>query len=181
MLLILQNSEVAAEVSEDPVRMYLRDIGEVKLLNSDSEFRLATIIEANRFVIMLRRRPPTKGLTLECSIYHAVLAEMYTSWERLLEDAERLHYELPDLGLILTEAQALHAGWQSDAPSYLRAYLDNGRWGTDQLWDNLARHVYSVFLSLYLFPLKVRGVAAQAPQPGSTPAQSTFSVSQPAI
>jgi RNA polymerase primary sigma factor len=150
----IKNPEVAAEVSEDPVRMYLRDIGEVKLLNSDSEFRLATIIEANRFVIMLRRRPPTKGLTLECSIYHAVLAEMYTSWERLLEDAERLHYELPDLGLILTEAQALHAGWQSDAPSYLRAYLDNGHWGTDQLWDNLARHIYSIFLSLYLFPLK---------------------------
>src|SRR5215211_5824651 len=42
----LKNPEVAAEVSEDPVRMYLRDIGEVKLLNSDSEFRLATIIEA---------------------------------------------------------------------------------------------------------------------------------------
>jgi hypothetical protein len=55
--------------------------------------------------------------------------------------------------LILTEGQALHLGWQSDAPSYLRAYLDNGHWGVDQLWDNLARNAYSVFLSLYLFPL----------------------------
>lgn len=150
----IKNPEVAAELSEDPVRLYLREIGQVKLLDSDSEFRLATIIEANRFVGMLRRRPPTKGLTFECSIYHVILAEMHTAWERLLEDAGRLHYELPDLGLILTEAQTLHAGWQSDAPSYLRAYLDNGHWGTDQLWDNLARHVYSVFLSLYLFPLK---------------------------
>ena len=149
----LKNPEVAAEVSEDPVRMYLRDIGEVKLLNSDSEFRLATIIEANRFVSTLRRRPLTKGLSRECAIYHAILSEMHTSWERLVEDAHRLHYELPDLSLILTEAQALHAGWQSDAPSYLRAYLDNGHWGVDQLWDNLARNAYSVFLSLYLFPL----------------------------
>ena len=149
----LKNPEVAAEVSEDPVRMYLRDIGEVKLLNSDSEFRLATIIEANRFVITLRRRPQPKELSRECGVYHAVLSEMHTSWERLVEDAKRLHYELPDLGLILTEAQALHAGWQSDQPSYLRAYLDNGHWGVDQLWDNLARNAYSVFLSLYLFPL----------------------------
>jgi RNA polymerase primary sigma factor len=149
----LKNPEVAAEVSEDPVRMYLRDIGEVKLLNSDSEFRLATIIEANRFVITLRRRPQPKGLSRECAIYHAILAEMHTSWERLVEDASRLHYEPPDLGLVLTEAQALHAGWQSDAPSYLRAYLDNGHWGVDPLWDNLARNAYSVFLSLYLFPL----------------------------
>ena len=149
----LKNPEVAAEVSEDPVRMYLRDIGEVKLLNSDSEFRLATIIEANRFVITLRRRPLRQGLSRECAIYQAILSEMHTSWERLVEDARRLHYELPDLSLILTEAQALHAGWQSDAPSYLRAYLDNGHWGVDQLWDNLARNAYSVFLSLYLFPL----------------------------
>ena len=149
----LKNPEVAAEVSEDPVRMYLRDIGEVKLLNSDSEFRLATIIEANRFVSTLRRRPLTKGLSRECAIYHTILSEMHTSWERLVEDAKRLHYELPDLSLILTEAQALHAGWQSDAPSYLRAYLDNGHWGVDQLWDTLARNAYSVFLSLYLFPL----------------------------
>ena len=149
----LKNPEVAAEVSEDPVRMYLRDIGEVKLLNSDSEFRLATIIEADRFIVTLRRRPLTKGLSGECAIYHAILSEMQTSWERLVEDARRLHYELPDLGLILTEAQALHAGWQSDQPSYLRAYLDNGHWGVDQLWDTLARNAYSVFLSLYLFPL----------------------------
>jgi RNA polymerase primary sigma factor len=149
----IKNPEVAAELSEDPVRLYLREIGQVKLLDSDSEFRLATIIEASRFVGMLRRRPLTKGLTFECSIYHVVLEEMHTAWERLLEDAERLHYELPDPGLILTEAQTLHEGWQSDAPSYLRAYLDNGHWGIDQLWDNLARNVYSVFLSLYLFPL----------------------------
>src|SRR5690349_23805833 len=150
----LKNPEVAAELSEDPVRLYLREIGEVKLLDSDSEFRLATIIEASRFLVTLRRRPLVKDLSSECAIYHAILSEMLTSWERLVEDAKRLHYELPDLGLILTEGQALHAGWQSEQPSYLRAYLDNGHWGVDQLWDNLARNAYSVFLSLYLFPLK---------------------------
>jgi RNA polymerase primary sigma factor len=149
----LKNPEVAAELSEDPVRLYLREIGEVKLLDSDREFRLATLIEANRFVITLRRRPLAKGLSRECAIYHAILSEMHTAWERLVEDAKRLHYDLPDLSLILTEAQALHAGWQSDAPSYLRAYLDNGHWGVDPLWDTLARNAYSVFLSLYLFPL----------------------------
>jgi RNA polymerase primary sigma factor len=150
----LKNPQVAAELSEtDNVRLYLREIGEVKLLDADSEFRLATIIEANRLVITLRRRPLPQGLSRECAIYHAILSEMHTSWGRLVEDAQRLRYELPDLSLILTDAQALHAGWQSDAPSYLRAYLDNGHWGVDQLWDTLARNAYSVFLSSYLFPL----------------------------
>ena len=91
-------------------------------------------------------------MTIECAIYHSIITEMLTSWERLVEDAERLEHDAPDLGLMLTEAQALHAGWESDAPSYLRAFLDNGMWGSDQLWDNLARKSYSVFLSLYLLP-----------------------------
>ena len=150
----LKNPQVAAEISEDPVRLYLRDIGKVKLLDADSEFRLATMIEANRLVGVLRRRPHPKDLSTTCAIYHAVISEMSTSWERLVEDAERLHHDPPDFGMMLGEAQALHAGWQSDAPSYLRAFLDNGMWGTDELWDEFARKAYSVFLSLYLFPLK---------------------------
>jgi RNA polymerase primary sigma factor len=149
----LKNPEVAAELSEDPVRLYLREIGQVKLLDSDSEFRLATMIEASRLVITYRRRPLRKNLTLVCGIYHSLLADMLTSWQRLLEDAERLHHDPPDLGLILSESQALHAGWESEQPSYLRAFLDNGMWGTDELWNEIARQAYSVFLSLYLLPL----------------------------
>ncbi|HET9591019.1 MAG TPA: sigma-70 family RNA polymerase sigma factor [Anaerolineales bacterium] len=150
----LRSPQLAAELADDPVRLYLREIGQVKLLDSDSEFRLATMIEANRLVISFRRRPLRKGLSLACGIYHAILSELITSWKRLLEDAERLQNEPPDLGLILTEAQALRAGWESDAPSYLRAFLDNGMWGIDELWNEIARKAYSVFLGLYLLPLK---------------------------
>jgi len=149
-----RNSVVASDLSEDPVKLYLREIGEVDLLNADSEFRLATLIEASRLVNTFHRRPHRKGVTVACSIYHSLIGELLTAWERLVEDAERLHHDLPDLGLILTEAQALHAGWESDAPSYLRAFLDNGMWGRDELWNDLARKAYSIFLSLYLLPLK---------------------------
>ncbi len=53
--------EIAAELAEDPVRLYLREIGEVKLLDSDSEFRLATLIEANRQIGAFLHRPARKG------------------------------------------------------------------------------------------------------------------------
>ncbi len=153
----LKNPEVAAELSEDPVRLYLRDIGQVKLLDSDSEFRLATMIEANRLIVTYRRRPLRKNMTLTCAIYHSLLADTVTSWDRLVEDAGRLNHEPPDLGLILSESQALHAGWESDQPSYLRAFLDNGMWGTDELWNEIARQAYSVFLGVYLLPLSYAG------------------------
>ena len=150
----LRSQELALELSEDPVRLYLREIGLVKLLDSDSEFRLATLSEADRFITTLRKLNQRKGVSLASSIYHSLISEMITSWDRLIEDTERLNHELPNLALMLAEAQALHAGWQFDSPSYFRAYLDNGHWGVDHLWDNLARHAYAVFLSLYLLPFK---------------------------
>jgi len=150
----LRSPEVAAELSEDPVRLYLREIGLVKLLNSDSEFRLATLIEADRFTKSLSKLKQRKSVSIEASIYHALISEMLTSWERLVEDAQRLDNKLPELALLVEDAQSLHEGWDFASPSYLRAYLDNGHWGFDHLWDNLARHAYSVFLSLYLLPIK---------------------------
>jgi RNA polymerase primary sigma factor len=150
----IKKPSIVAELSGDPVKLYLREIGQVDLLDADSEFRLAAMIEASRLVNTFRRHPHRKGLTVACSIYHSLLGELLTSWERLVEDAERLHHDLPDLGLILTEAQTMHISWESDTPSYLRAFLDNGMWGRDELWDDLARKAFSVFLSLYLLPLK---------------------------
>jgi RNA polymerase primary sigma factor len=171
----IKNSTVAAELSGDPVKLYLREIGQVELLDADSEFRLAAMIEANRLVNTFRRRPHRKGLSVTCSIYHSLIGELLTSWDRLVEDAERLHHDLPDLGLILTEAQTLHISWQSDTPSYLRAFLDNGMWGRDELWDDLARKAFSVFLSLYLLPLKyAEWLLGHINQTHSLPTQRTL-------
>ena len=150
----VHSHDFAAELSEDPVRLYLREIGLVKLLDSDSEFRLATISEADRRITQLRKLKQRKGVSLACSIYHALLLELTTSWDRLIEDTKQLDHELPNLALMIAEAQSLHSGWQFDSPSYFRAYLDNGHWGVDHLWDNFARHAYGVFLDLYLLPFK---------------------------
>ncbi|GJQ34569.1 MAG: hypothetical protein JETCAE01_05790 [Anaerolineaceae bacterium] len=148
------HAHLSSEPGEDPVRLYLREIGQVKLLDADSEFRLATLIEGDRMIATLHRLIKRKGVSQEVSIYHSILSEMLTSWDRLIEDTERLEHDLPSMALLLAEAQSLHAGWEFDSPSYLRAYLDNGQWGGNHLWDNLARHAYSVYLCLYLLPYK---------------------------
>ena len=148
----LDSPELAAELAEDPVRLYLREIGQVKLLDSDSEFRLATLVEAWRLIAAFRRHPLRRKASLAASIHHAILKELTTAWKRLGEDAKNLNHTLPDLALILTEAQALHIQWETDTPSYARAYLDSGLWGQDQLWDGLVRHAYNVFLCLYILP-----------------------------
>lgn len=57
--IIRKKTSLTAELSNDPVRLYLREIGKVELLDSNSEFRLATILEGRRLV---KKWPFAKGL-----------------------------------------------------------------------------------------------------------------------
>ena len=154
---LLKDPALIMELSEDPVRLYLKEIGEIELLDVDKEFWLATRIEAARRIEALSRAHPLarKGAAVRKGIYQALFDELLTAWKRLLEDTRRLGYSCPDLSLILAESQMLQHTWNSLAPSYLRSYLDNGRWGKDPLWDGVARHAYTVFICLYLMPSNV--------------------------
>ena len=144
--------QIVAELSQDPVRLYLREIGQVKLLNSDEEFRLATMIEAMRMVGTFRHHPVRKGVLPATGIYHNLLTQLLTSWKRFGQDAKRLRIELADLCLMIAEAQSLQRGWEMDSPSYLRLFLANDQWKRDLVWESMVRKTYNVFLCLYLLP-----------------------------
>lgn len=153
-LIDLRIPALAVELSDDPVRLYLREIGQVKLLDADSEFRLATMIEARRLILTLARRRTSGRRTKsnEVTVYHGVLGELRTAWSRMQEDAERLGTCLPDAALMLAEAQMLHQTWETKTPSYLRSYLESEMWGKDPLWDSLVGHTFNVYLSFYTLP-----------------------------
>jgi len=146
-------------------------VSNIDLLDPDREFWLATRLEAAKRLDLLgqqviRRTKPTPGINFleripavprlsspsRRSIYHALYEDLSTSWQRLVEDTSRIGYACPDLNLILAEGRLLRTSWQNDYPSYLRAYLDNGLWGHDHLWDGVARNSFAVFLYLYMFP-----------------------------
>ncbi len=152
---ILEDPSLAVELSEDPVRLYLKEIGQINLLDADSEFRLAARIEAERELDTLKSQvdPTLKGADWTRQLLHLLVDEMCVSWESFKAAAEKIgQADIPDLALVLLEAQALRQAWQSDTPSYLRSYLDNGQWGRVPLWDALVRHAFKVFLCLYLLP-----------------------------
>jgi len=152
--LSLTNPEVLAELSEDPVRLYLREIGQVKLLDAESEFRLATMVEGRRLVLTLGRRRAAHRCDgpYEEAVYRCALAELTTAWKRTQEDAKRLKIGSPDPALMLAEAQVLHIQWNDENPSYMRSYLEYEVWGKDPLWDSLVTQAYQVFLIFYLLP-----------------------------
>jgi RNA polymerase primary sigma factor len=144
--------EFTAELAEDPVRLYLREIGQVKLLTSDGEFRLATLVEAQHQLAAFSERSVRKGTPRSVAAYRSLLSELATSWSRFGEDARRLKKDVPDLCRMMEEAQSLHAGWEPAGASYLRGFLSGGLWGQDPLWNSMVRKAYTVFLCLYLLP-----------------------------
>ena len=151
----LDRAELAAEMSEDPVRLYLREIGSVKLLDAAREFRLAAMLEGRRVVLLTMRRRRMGKQDLDSPLkaaYHSLLSDLLIDWTRLGEDAERLKHHIPDAGLLLAEAQSLHRGWESLSPSYLHGYMEHELWGADPVGDSLVAHAYNVFVIFYILP-----------------------------
>lgn len=151
---IFDDPQLMAELGEDPVRLYLKEIGSIDLLDADREFWLSTRLEAIKQIEQLRVAHPIarRNTSMPRNIYRALFAELLTVWKRVKEDTQRLGYELPDLTRMLNEVQNLRQTWDSKEPSYLHAYLDNGKWGKDRLWDGVAQNVFTVYLYLYMLP-----------------------------
>ena len=153
----------AVEMSDDPVRLYLKEIGRVDLLSSDQEMWLSVRMEVVRRREQLKegraaRRKDTATLQ---ATYLAHYDDMRTAWKRVCEDAERLNQPEPDLSLILAEARHLRDAWDNETVSYLRAWLNNDMWGSDPAWEQVARNSIDVFLILYSFPKEVHEKLAE--------------------
>jgi RNA polymerase primary sigma factor len=142
------------DVPDDPVRMYLKEIGRVPLLTSDEEMRLATRMSAAEHLTRLREQ--LQGRHGKPPAEQDVLLEIYDAVTTQWKTAEKLRKQLGlpphDFGDLLAEAQALRIDWQSDEPSPLRSYLEQGDWGHDEDWNELARTMFDVYRGLYLLP-----------------------------
>src|SRR3990172_5099885 len=144
-----------AELADDPVRMYLKEIGQVPLLDSDREVWLATQMLAAQRIHQLKEKgvdPKTKSPLTPTGICLTLFDELELDWKRLHEDTRKHKSSQFDLGTLLQEAHALRQNWNSDAPSYLRSRLDNGMWGRDRTWDKVAQEAFEIFFTLYLYP-----------------------------
>jgi RNA polymerase primary sigma factor len=151
---ILVAHKVLTELGDDPVRIYLKDIGAIELLDVSHEFWLSARMYAIRRLDVISRQHPIarRGISQTSNIFRALYAEMTTAWRRVGEDIKRLKFKCPDLIKILEETRTLHQTWESPGQSYLRAYLDNGLWGKDPFGDAVARNAFTVFISLYALP-----------------------------
>jgi RNA polymerase primary sigma factor len=152
---ILANPVIAVELAEDPVRLYLKEIGQIHLLDVDSEFRLATCMEAQRHLESLWPAPAEINSDKQSyrKIFTAVYTELTAAVVKLEKDHPAQEQKLPDYGLMLAEAQMLRRYIQTDVPSYTRSYFDNGDlWGKNAAWGKFVGSIYQIFLCMYITP-----------------------------
>ena len=148
----------AGAISDDPVRMYLKEIGQVELLNQDRETWLAAQLAAvNRFRELREDLKIENGVSpTHLEIFRAMYDEALEYWKHVNKIADRNRVKLPELDCVIDEARQLRQTWHGDVASYVRQYLLQGNWGRDETWTSLAHALLQIFHVFYLAPFKLQ-------------------------
>ena len=151
--------EIPIGITDDPVRMYLREIGRVPLLKPHQEVWLSTQREAVAYLQDLQARlsqqrggPPTGQETLS-----ALLNLLNKAWSVVFKGCRRLNLPVPDLAALAGEARALRRALMPTIPSSLYGSLEQVGWSEapeseNEIRKTLASHLFDTLILLYLLP-----------------------------
>ncbi len=122
----LETALEAEEPAADPVRAYLRDIGQVALLEPHQEMWLSTVREAAAFLADARerarkrlRRPLTHR-----DIWEQLVRDGLSLWDDVVQACQAAGISPPDLASIIQEARVLHYQLLPPIPSYTYEFLE---------------------------------------------------------
>jgi RNA polymerase primary sigma factor len=154
----------AAALADDPVRMYLKEIGHVPLLDTNRETWLSTQVAAEQLLQMLidtlsrvdEIDHHVEGLPDPTQIVDLAYQHIKRNWDEVTEGATAFSVDMPNIRSIIEEVQTVIDNWDVEGRSYIREYLRQKEWGRDELWTELARRLFDVFQGFYLIPFKLR-------------------------
>ncbi len=146
-------ADTAADLVDDPVRMYLREIGRVDLLEPHQEIWLcivrqcATCLAELRILIGNDAPKETLGETL---IQH--YEEARSAWKAAVRAAEGEELTLPTLAQLFDEVIQQQILLLSNTPSALYQSMGPNHWSDDPQWRPVVIKLIELVKSAYLLP-----------------------------
>ncbi len=172
---------LTTEVEDDPVHTYLREIGQVPLLSAEQEIWLSTQLSAVNTLEKLKATIDESDDDEESEEGHrfwAMMAnyqDLLDGWTNIKTASHDLEVEPVEFLPMVAEAQKLRKGWDANTTSYVRLYLNNGSWGQNDAWTDLANSCFVAFTALYLLPPQlVQQLQEFYKETGTLPDQDTF-------
>ena len=157
----LEDTSYLDAVTNDPVHTYLREIGQVPLLKARQEVWLSTQLAAASELDRLKEivasdkdgGDDADSLRLRVMMlnYHTLSQTCDKVWQA----SKTINVDPPDLYAVWEEVMPLRRSWHEGTTSYIRQYLNEGSWGQDESWTDLANGLFTAFTALYLMPTEL--------------------------
>lgn len=148
----------AVALGDDPVRMYLKEIGQVPLLDSNREMWLSIQMAVERLLQDLTDElsrldnPNASDLPKAVDIAQLAYKRILDNWNQLIARAPKVKATPPDFLAIVDEVQNITNDWDVEGVSAIREYLLQREWGRDEPWTEYAQHLFEVVHALHLIP-----------------------------
>lgn len=142
------------ELTSDPVRMYLREIGRVPLLDANQEMRLAIKMTAEDYLGTIQKRlaeklkRPPMGSEVMAEVFRSVTKD----WKAVQKACRDLSIAPPDMLSMIEEAQSLRNGPVGGQEPYLHPFIDGKGLEGNGRWDELTGKLFTICTGLYLMP-----------------------------
>jgi RNA polymerase primary sigma factor len=148
---VLTTSEIIQDLVDDPVRMYLREIGRVDLLEPHQEVWLCIIREAS---LRMERVCEAVVTATTHEIIEDSLVDLYTqartAYKRSENAAAQNNVSLPSISQIVLEIRRQQEILIADESSILYSVMGPNQWGDDPQWRPIILELLNVATALYL-------------------------------
>jgi len=144
-------TELTQDLVDDPVRMYLREIGRVDLLEPYQEVWLCIIREA---AVKMERVCETVVTATSPEMIENSIVELYTqartSWKNSQKAAAHSEVSTPTFSQLLLEIQQQQKILITSEPSILYSIMGSNKWGDNPQWRPIIIELLDLATALYL-------------------------------
>ncbi len=141
--------------ADDPVELYLKEIGSKNLLKTDQEFYAATALSAVGYLVQIENKhgdPDRESFGTD--VFRSIIGALPELWKKTLAALEaygKSETETPDLAALTDEARRMIADPIRLDTTTLRDSCDSGEWQSKS-WQKVVDPLFDLFLSLYCLP-----------------------------